>query len=85
VLTGLEVQSIIIKAGSLAVFRQAWYWRQRREFYILFQRYKGKDCLLGSNEMGLKAHPHSDTLPPPRLHLLIMPLTGPSIFNPPEA
>jgi hypothetical protein len=33
---------------------------------------------------GLKAQPHSDTLPPTRPHLLIGPLLGPSIFKPPH-
>jgi hypothetical protein len=41
-----------------------------------------RDCLIGSQEDGLKAHPHSDTLPPTRPHLLIVPLPGPSIFKP---
>ena len=31
---------------------------------------------------GLQAHSHSDTLPPTRPHLLIVPLPGPSIFKP---
>jgi hypothetical protein len=34
-------------------------------------------------EESLKAHPHSDTLPPTRPHLLVVPLHGPSIFKPP--
>ena len=36
-----------------------------------------------SLEEGLKAHPHSDTLPPTRPYLLIVPLPGPNIFKPP--
>ena len=31
----LEVQSIIIMAGSMAVSRQTWCWRRSWEFYIL--------------------------------------------------
>jgi hypothetical protein len=34
--------------------------------------------------MGLKTHSHCDTLPPTRPYLLIVPLTGPSIFKPLE-
>jgi hypothetical protein len=33
---------------------------------------------------GFKAHPHSGTLLPKRPQLLIVPLLGPSIFNPPQ-
>jgi hypothetical protein len=33
---------------------------------------------------GLKAYPHSDTLPPTRPHLLKVPLAGPSIFKLPQ-
>jgi len=36
--------------------------------------------LLCSQEEGLKAQPHSDTLPPIRPHLLIAPLLGPCKF-----
>ena len=32
----------------------------------------------------LKVHPHSDTLPPTRPHLLRVPLPVPNIFNPPH-
>jgi hypothetical protein len=32
----------------------------------------------------LIAHPHSDTLPPTRPHLLIVPAPRPSIFKPPH-
>jgi hypothetical protein len=42
---------------------------------------------LASRQLGrrsLKAHPHSDTLPPTKPHLLIVPLPRPSIFKPPK-
>ena len=38
----------------------------------------------GSQEEGLKAHPHNDTFPPTRPDLLIMSLPRPSIFKPPQ-
>jgi hypothetical protein len=37
---------------------------------------------LGSSEEVLFAHPHSDTLPPTRPHILIVSFPGPSIFKP---
>jgi hypothetical protein len=38
----------------------------------------------GSKE-SLKAYPHSDTLPPTRSYLMIVPFPGPSIFKPPHS
>ena len=55
----------------MAVSRQTWCWRSW-EFYILIHRQqKETDCHTGCNlSIGdLKAHPHSDTLPP-RPHLV---------------
>jgi hypothetical protein len=46
-LTGSEVQPIIIKQGSTAVFRQAWYW-QSQVVYIFIQRKPGADCPQGA-------------------------------------
>jgi hypothetical protein len=37
---------------------------------------------LASRQLGLKAHVHGDTPTPARPHLLIVPLPGPSIYNP---
>ena len=42
---------------------------------------------LTSRQLGgrsLKAHPHSDTLPPTRPHVLIVLFPGPNIFKPPQ-
>jgi hypothetical protein len=43
-LTISEVQSIIIMAGSMAVFRQTWCWRSQ-EFYILIPGQPEGHCL----------------------------------------
>jgi hypothetical protein len=37
-LTGSEVQSIIIMAGSMVASKQTRCWRKSEEFYILIQR-----------------------------------------------
>jgi hypothetical protein len=66
---------------SMGEPRQAWC-RRKQEFNILFQR-QTESWLPGSWEEGLKTHAHSDTLPPTRPHLLIVPFPGPSIFKPP--
>jgi hypothetical protein len=62
-LTGSEVQSITIKVG-------AW---QRPELKVLHLYLKVTRRRLTSRQLGgrsFKAHPHSDTLPPTRSHLL---------------
>jgi hypothetical protein len=69
-----EVQSI--RAGSMAACKQTWCWRSR-EFYILIHSeqetvYHTRYCLIIYD---LKAHPHTDALPPTRPHLLIVPLS----------
>jgi hypothetical protein len=54
---------------------------------VLYIVPKANGRRLASRQLGgrsHKAHPHSDTLPPKRPHLLIMPLPGPSIFKPPQ-
>ena len=46
-----------------------------------------RDCVSHWHSLSiynLKAHLHSDTLPPTRPHLLVVPLPGPSIYKPPH-
>ena len=51
---------------------------------VLHFDWKANKRLLTSRQVGggLKAYPHSDTIPPTRPYLLKVPLPGPSIFNP---
>jgi hypothetical protein len=83
-LIGSEVQSIIIKVG-------AWHHPGRHgtgeaESSTSCSKCKQEktDFQAASMNEGLKAHAHSDRLPPTRPHLLIVPLPGPSIFKPPQ-
>ena len=85
-----EVQSIIIKGGSMAASRQTRCWRSW-EFYILFQRQLGKDWhlrqLKGNSQIPpLQEHTSSKkiTPTPTRSYLQIVPLPGPSTFKSPH-
>ena len=64
----------------MAVFQEALA-GEGAEFYILFQRQLVEDCFPSSQEEALKAYPYSDTLPLTTPHLLIVPLSGPSILK----
>jgi hypothetical protein len=55
----------------MTVLRQAWF-------------RTGKDWLSGSEDEGLRAQAHSDTLPPARPHLQIVLLPGSSVLKPPQ-
>jgi hypothetical protein len=57
------------------------------ELGVLHLHPKEARSRLTSRQLGggsLKAHPHSDTLPPTRPRLLIVPLPGPFVFKPPQ-
>jgi hypothetical protein len=64
---------------------------EQEELRVLHLDQKASRTLLpGSQEEGLKAHLHSDTLPPTRSHQLLKaippnpPPPGPNIFKPPH-
>jgi hypothetical protein len=66
-LTGLEVQSIIINVGHGSIQAEG-----REELKVLHFDTKADRRKLASRHLGgrfLKAHSHSDTLPPTRPHL----------------
>jgi hypothetical protein len=58
----------------------------QEELRVLRLHLRANKKRLISRELGmiLKAHLHSDILPPTRTHLLIVPLPGPCIFKPPH-
>jgi hypothetical protein len=67
-LSGSEVQSTIIKAGSTAA---SWWALEELRVQHLDQKAPGEVWILRQLGGGsLKAHPNSDTLPPTRPHLL---------------
>ena len=68
-----EVQSIVIMAGNMIACRQTW---MVLSVYILIRRQQELNCNSVSSLCTgkLKAHPYSDTLPPTKPCLLIVPL-----------
>ena len=60
----------------MTICRQTWCWRSQ-DFCILFFRQKKETAYHTTHSLStgdLKTHPNSDTLPPTRPHLLIVPL-----------
>jgi hypothetical protein len=58
--------------GSIAVYRHTWHWRNRKFYILIYRQQKETVCPTehSLNIEYLKAHPHSDALPPIRPHLL---------------
>jgi hypothetical protein len=82
----LEIQSIIIMAGSMEAHRQALFWRSSWEFYIWIQRMQEVNCHTGHglSIWDLKLYP-SDTYipirPPPNSATPYGPVTTGVIAN----
>ena len=77
-LTGSEVQSIIIKAG---VWQHPGRHGAEAESSTSCSKGKQEKTGFQAARTQLKAQAHSDTLPPARPHLQIVPLPGPCIFK----
>jgi hypothetical protein len=57
----------------------------QEELRVLYLVLKTNKRRLASRQLvGVKAIPNSDTLPPTRLYLPVVPLPGPSIFKSPQ-
>ena len=54
----------------------------QEELRALHRHLKATSRILASRQLGLKAHIHSATPTPTGPHLLIVPLSGPSIYKP---
>jgi hypothetical protein len=80
---------------DMVICRQIWYWERGWKFHILILRQQGPIYHIACNLTiwDLRAHPHSNTVPPTRSHLLIVPLPmgqafthmslwGPFLFKP---
>ena len=63
-LTVLEVQSIIIMTGIMAVYRQAWCWSSSWESYIVQATGSWLSTRWYPKWRKSQSLPHSDTLPP---------------------
>ena len=61
----LDIESIIIIAGSMATCRQAWCWRQSQEFYILIHRQQGETVCHTEHSLSIE---DLKACPPPQWH-----------------